>query len=191
MRIYQYESYQNYLETQNATTKKKNSWVYAQKDTIQLIARYKGLGAQNILCHGTRAAGEQKYFLEHYPNAFIIGSEICDTAETFPMTLHWDFNKQNDDWIHKFDIVYTNSFDHSITPFETLGVWKKQLKYDGTLFLEYASKQSRCHEADPLDATDDEIREMITGNGMTINDELTENVKHSGRIFVCQIKRTI
>lgn len=186
MKVFQYKDYQDYLDTQNKTTKTKNHWVYAQRNTIQLIADYKGFTVQNILCHGTRAAGEQKYFQELYPNAYIIGTEICDTADTFPMTKHWDFNKQNKEWLNKFDIVYSNSFDHSITPFETLGVWKKQLGYNGTLFLEYASKQSRCHAADPLDATDDEVRKMIIDNGMVIKSEITDGVKHRGKVFVCE-----
>lgn len=188
MRIYEYKNYKEYLDTQNKTTKTKNNWVYAQKNVIKSIAEYKGFAIKDILCHGTRAAGEQKYFLEQYPNAYIMGTEICDTAESFPMTTHWDFNKQKDEWIGKFDIVYTNSFDHSITPFETLGVWKEQLKPTGTLFVEYASRQSRCHAADPLDATDDEVRKMIIDNNMIIKKEITQDVKHSGRVFVCEVK---
>jgi len=188
MNIYEYKNYQHYLDAQNRTTKTKNNWVYANRETVKNISLYKGLGVKNILCHGTRAAGEQKYFSEIYPNAYIIGSEICDTAENYPMTVRWDFNKEKEEWIGKFDIVYTNSFDHSITPVETLNIWKNQLNKNGTLFLEYASKQSRCHEADPLDATDEEVRKMIIDNNMIIKDEIVENVKHSGRVFICEVK---
>ena len=186
MKTWEFENYDAYLEHQNKVTLQKNDWVYAQKHTISKIAQYKGFNVRNILCHGTRAAGEQSYFKELYPSAYIIGSEICETAEDYPMTIKWDFNRTNYEWIGKFDIVYTNSFDHSITPFVTLGIWKRQLNPSGTLFLEYAQNQSRYHPNDPLDATDEEVRKMIIDNGMVIKDELTEDVKHKGRIFICE-----
>lgn len=188
MQIYQYKNYEEYLDIQNKTTKTKNNWIYARKEIIKQISEYKGLVVKNILCHGTRAAGEQKYFSELYPNAYIIGSEICDTAENFPMTVRWDFNKPKHEWIGKFDIVYTNSFDHCITPIETLKTWKSQLNKTGTFFLEYAERQSRCHPADPLDATDDEVRKMITDTGFILKTEITRGVKHGGRVFVCEVK---
>ena len=189
MRTWKYKNYKEYLKHQNATTLKKNNWIYAQKHTLKKIADYKGFAVKNILCHGTRAAGEQKYFAELYPNAYIIGSEICETAENFPMTKRWDFNKPLKEWIGKFDVIYTNSFDHTITPMETLEVWKNQLNLGGTLFLEYSAKKSVYHPNDPLDATNDEVKQMIIDNNMIIRGEISEDVKHKGKVFICEVSR--
>lgn len=187
MRVWEYESYEDYLEFQNNLTKKKNTWVYAQERTIKKICDRKGFNVKNILCHGTRAAGEQRLFNKFYPGAYIIGSEICDTAENFPMTIRHDFNKQRSEWIAKFDIVYSNSFDHSITPAETLQTWRDQLNPSGTLFLEYAERQSRHNAEDPLDATALEIENLISDNGMVVVDKIDQDVKHGGVVFVCEV----
>ncbi len=186
MKVYEYKDYQDYIDNQVSTTKTKSDWVYAKKETIKKISLIKGIAVKNILCHGTRSAGEQKYFLENYPNAYIVGSEISETGKDYPMTVIHDFNKVKKEWVGKFDIVYSNSFDHTITPLETLTVWKNQLNKNGTLFLEYAERQSRCHSADPLDATEKEIEQLIRDSGLVITDEIRDGVKHSGVVYVCK-----
>ena len=86
--------------------------------------------------------------------------------------------------------VYSNSIDHSITPVETIGVWKQQLKPGGTLCLEYAASQSRANnDQDPLHATEKEIEELIIHNGMVIAHEFRRRVKHKGVVFCCEVKK--
>jgi hypothetical protein len=188
MEIYKYRDYDHYIKVQKATTAKKSDWVYAREEVIQQISEYKGFSVRHILCHGSRAAGEQKFFKKYYPMAEIIGTEIADTALNYPMTVEWDFNKQNPEWIGKFDIVYSNAIDHSITPNETIGIWKQQLKPNGTLCLEYAETQSRRNnDQDPVYATDAEIVALIINNGMIINHEIRNKVKHAGIVFCCEV----
>jgi len=190
MQVYKYKDYDHYIKVQKATTAKKSDWVYVREEVMQQIFDYKGFAVNNILCHGTRAAGEQKFFKKYYPMAEVIGTEIADTALDYPMTIQWDFNKQKPEWIGKFDIVYSNSIDHSITPAETIGIWKQQLKPGGTLCLEYAASQSRANnDQDPLHATEKEIEELIIHNGMVITHEFRRRVKHKGIVFCCEVKR--
>lgn len=190
MEIYKYKDYDDYIKIQKETTAKKSNWVYAHVETMQQISEYKGLTVNSILCHGTRAAGEQKYFKKYYPTAEIIGTEIADTALDYPMTIQWDFNEPKPEWIGKFDLIYSNSIDHSITPAETIGVWKKQLKLGGTLCLEYAERQSRINnDQDPLHATNAEIIKLITDNGMVVNHEIRHGVKHNGIVFCCGVDK--
>ena len=194
MKIWKYasdsdENYQKYIDHQISTTHKKNSWVYLSPITIEHIFYYKGFAVQNILCHGTRAAGEQKYFQNRYPNAYIIGSEICDTAEDYPMTIRHDFNKPKTEWLGKFDVVYSNSLDHSITPRETLNVWKNQLNNTGTLFLEYSQSRSVHHPNDPLDASENDIINLIKDANMDIKAEFRDGVQARGVIWACEVMK--
>lgn len=191
MDIFEYKSYEDYLEYQKKWNKiKVGKIVYVRQSTINLICDIKTF-AGSILCHGTRCAAEQKFFKKRFPNAEIIGSEIGPSALNSPMTVQWDFNKQNDDWVNKFDIVYSNSFDHSITPLETLKVWKKQLNKSGMLFLEYAENRSNPSESDPLGATNLEVEKWISEAGMNITKRLgkSHNIKHGGVVFCCGLNK--
>jgi hypothetical protein len=184
MRIYNYKNYDHYKQSQTRANKEKLSWVYARETTIERICNDKKF-ADNIICHGTRNGAEQKFFKKFFPNAYVIGTEISDTASNFPMTIEHDFMQQKEEWIKKFDIVYSNAFDHSIDPEKTLLVWRDQLSNSGRMYLEYAEAQSICDENDPLDASQREIKEMI-GKYFVIVDEIKDSVKHGGVVFICE-----
>jgi len=184
MKIYKYKDYNHYKESQTRTNKEKLGWVYAREIVIQDICNDKKI-ANNIICHGTRNGAEQKYFKNFFPNAYVIGTEISDTASSFPMTVEHDFMIQKEEWIKKFDIVYSNAFDHSIDPKTTLIVWRDQLADTGRMYLEYAESQSICNDADPLDASKREIKELIE-KYFTIVGEIVNGVKHGGVVFICE-----
>ncbi len=186
MKIYKYRDYDHYKESQERTNREKLTWVYASKKIIQEIAKDKK-HADNILCHGTRNGTEQKYFQELFQDAFVIGTEISSTAHMFPMTIQHDFTIEKEDWIGKFDIIYSNSFDHSIDPEKTIRVWANQLNKTGRLYLEYSEKQSIGNDADPLDATAKEVEDLIKDN-LEIVGKITHGVKHNGVIFICERK---
>ena len=187
MKIYNYQNYNHYVESQERTNKQKLNWVYVNKKTIENIAIDKK-EANNILCHGTRNGAEQQYFQNLFPNAYIIGTEISSTAHMFPMTIQHDFTKEKKEWIGKFDIVYSNSFDHSIDPFETIRVWANQLNDGGKLYLEYSESQSIGNDADPLDATANEIQSLIKER-LEIVGKITDEVRNKGVIFICERKK--
>jgi hypothetical protein len=185
MRIYKYNNYQEYVSKQELTNRIKLDWVYVKPEVISAIAKNKGSNVYNILCHGTRNGAEQKLFKEIYHEAYIIGSEISSTATQFDMTVQHDFSIPRKEWEGKFDIVYSNSFDHSITPELTLQVWASQLNQAGRLYLEYAEAQSEASEHDPLDATEYEIEQLISSN-MKLIEKIYGVAKHAGVIFVAE-----
>lgn len=186
MQIYKYKDYDHYKESQTRTNKEKLNWVYAREIVIQHICDNKKT-ADNIICHGTRNGAEQKYFKKFFPKAYVIGTEISDTASNFPMTIQHDFMVEKKEWIKKFDIVYSNAFDHSIDPENTLIVWKNQLTDNGRMYLEYAESQSICNDADPLDASQREIKELIEKYFVIVG-EIRDSVKHGGVVFICEVK---
>ena len=65
MKIWKYESYDDYVKAQTKANVKKIKKIWVQKSTIKQIYNRIPMAA-NILCHGTRNAAEQKYFSDMY-----------------------------------------------------------------------------------------------------------------------------
>jgi len=187
MRIYEYKDYNEYVEAQTKTNRNKLSWVYWKPASLEGVSNHKKT-ADNILCHGTRNGAELKFFKKRFPNAYVVGTEISDTATQFHMTVQHDFTLPKEEWLGKFDIVYSNSFDHSIDPEKTIDTWKNQLSPTGTLYLEYSEEQSEGSYADPLDATAKEIEELISTQ-LDVVGKITKGIKRSGVIFICERKQ--
>lgn len=191
MDIYEYKNYDEYIKAQKETTDEKfGKLVYVKRDVIEGI--YKALKDKNInsiLCHGTRSGEEQKLFKKHF-NCYVWGSELSEKAKNTEMTTIWDFNKANDEWVGKFDLVYTNALDHSITPIETLGVWKDQLTENGRLLIEWTdNRNNKTIWSDPLSAKEVEVTEWAEKNGMFLEQEILKNkAKHGGTVLVYKRK---
>ena len=93
------------------------------------------------------------------------------------------------DWVGKFDIVYSNSIDHSIDPHETIRVWKDQLSENGKMYIEYSEQQSvPNYPQDPLHASAAEIKQLLQEQGLVIVGEITKDVKAGGIVFICKKK---
>ena len=186
MEVYKYEDYDDYIRWQKKINKSKKGWIYVKEKTIENISKECPFASQ-ILCHGTRAGAEQKYFLKYLPNAEIIGTEIGDNALEYKMTIQHDFNKQLPEFINRFDIVYSNSFDHSINPKETLKVWGNQLNNNGKLFLEFNERDSvKNYAPDPVYATNKEIEKLLIQENLNIIKKLTKDNMSGGVVFVCK-----
>jgi len=184
MRVYKYNSYDHYVEEQTKGNKEKLNWVYVKETSIKRIKSYKD-AASNIICHGTRNGAEQAFFKKYYHEAYVIGTEISDTASSFPMTVEWDFANQKDEWVGKFDIVYSNAFDHSFDPIKTLNTWKDQLSDNGVLVIEYSQRQSIMSAMDPVEATNEEFIDMLSKTGMKVTNRWPGKA-HGHEIFAIE-----
>lgn len=189
MKIYEYKDYDDYVNTQTKINKSKlrRGFSYVKEDTIRhIVADHPN--AQSVICHGTRRGNEQLFFksLLQFGGAEVIGTEISDTAPQFPMTVQHDFTMEKSEWVGKFDIVYSNSFDHSIDPEATLVTWKNQLSPTGKMYLEYSERDSICDPADPLDATAAEIEGLFPAAGLKLINTITDNVRAAGVVFICE-----
>lgn len=190
-KIYNY-TYDEYIKAQKDLTDfKYGRIVYVRKETIGEI--YKHFAKDNILsilCHGTRSGEEQAHFKSYF-NCYVMGSELSERAKDTADTTIWDFNKVNDKWIGKFDLVYSNAFDHCITPSETISVWRDQLKSDGRLLIEWTDFQNGkgVTDGDPLNATEEEVTAWAEENGMFLETEIMKKkCKHSGTVLVYRRK---
>lgn len=171
MKIYNYESEEHYKQEQEKANfqKLKNIWV--QEKTVKKIFYDFGENCSAIICHGTRNAAEQNFFKKYYPNAEILGSEISSTASQFAMTAQWDFRKQNKDWLQRFDILYSNSFDHTNAPKETLLVWQEQITDSGCMYIEFSfdPNNNSSRASDPFEIDESELIDLFQYAGLKIS----------------------
>ena len=167
MNIHKYKNYKEYEDSQKAANMKKKSNVWAVEQNIKFLSEYLSAEKKILgLCHGTRTGKEIEWFRKHIPCTTVFGTEIGDASA--PNTIQWDFNKENPEWVGKFDFIYSNSFDHAFDPKETINIWAKQLKPGGLILLEYDKRQEhtgeiskKANKTDPVSITVDEIIEFL------------------------------
>ena len=165
MRILEFSSYQEYLDAQTTLTRLKvakpgRPRVFTSPMVAHAIYRYlesRGAAARECLCHGVRTGLELDLFESILGGSWIgteITPELCDERWLYC----WDFSHPMPEWLGRFDLVYSNSFDHSRTPEATAAVWLEQLNSQGTLFVEWSpwhDKLGRYWKADCFAATKD------------------------------------
>lgn len=175
MKIFEYKDYEDYRKTQEKYNKQKIDFVWVTNATVKTVFdTYHGMPS-SVLCHGTRNAAEQEFFQEYVSKETeVLGTEISETATNFPNTVQWDFMKENPEWVRKWDIVYSNSFDHCTDPTATLKVWLNQLSYRGRLFIEfsYDSFANSARESDPLEISHEEFKSCVFNAGGLLLQEL-------------------
>lgn len=180
MKIYQYKDYDEYVKVQTEISHLKKDWVYVKPRIVKAIVESKPLSG-SVLCHGVRNGAEILMFINELPYAQVIGTEIAvDCEELFAKTMtkhkkefpriprmhagscvQWDMQNANDAWNNRFDIIYSNSFDHCIYPEETLKLWRAQCNTCGSVFIEYSEEQSIANADDPLGASLQEVKTMM------------------------------
>ena len=137
-RSFDYEKYRKIQEDSNKM-KINNIWVI--EENIAFLSKYIEKLVQSPqfgICHGTRRGKEQEWFRK-YLGCEVIGTEISDTAETFPYTIQWDFHEVKPEWLDSVDFIYSNSFDHSYDPEKCLNSWISCLREGGLCFIEHSS----------------------------------------------------
>jgi trans-aconitate methyltransferase len=190
MELYKYNSYQEYVDAQVEANVRKIKCIWVSQDTIKSIYKHKP-NANFIICHGTRNAKEQQYFIKYYPNADVIGTEISHTADQFPMTVQHDFHIQRDDWVGQADIVYSNAFDHSYDPQQAFKTWSTQVKPDGVLCVELMTgNDNRSKITDPLKIELNEFLELAISFGWSKKSIIdTSGVMSRNKSILCILEK--
>tara|TARA_B100001248_G_scaffold9854_1_gene6504 strand:+ start:15956 stop:16531 length:576 start_codon:yes stop_codon:yes gene_type:complete len=162
MKLWKYKDYEEYVrvQTEGNVSKIKNVW--ADQKVFDIIANYKP-DAKDIICHGTRNGAELDMFKKAIPSLYyIVGTEISHTAKQFPNTIQHDFHEQIQSYVGKFDIVYSNSLDHSYDPYKALKTWTDQVNKNGMLCIELATgAENKMRELDPLEISPKELTQII------------------------------
>lgn len=156
--LHNYTSYEHYKSVQVFHNKRKIHQVWADESTLGEVAKrvqkeFPGETGVQGICHGTRNGFEQKVLSEKL-SCEVIGTDISDTATSFPRSVQWDFHDRKEDWVGRFHFIYTNSLDQSWKPKMALETWLEQLRPGGILIIEHtpAHGPEGASEMDPFGA---------------------------------------
>lgn len=181
-RIFRFESYQHYQDAQNAANARKLHCVWADDNVLnEIVSRVPPPPSPRgfALCHGSRNGYEQDFLASHLGPLFcVLGTDIAESASTFPATIQWDFHEENSDWVNSCDFVYSNSLDHSYDPEKALRTWIRQLKPAGALFVELPVESLGLDEVDCFAIDGHSFNELLSlwfGNAISIR--VTEHEK--------------
>lgn len=178
---FDYETYRRIQQLGNQT---KIDLIFTTEESIGLIARHAQSRinpVNRILCHGTRNGTEQKWFQRHFPKAEVLGTEISETATNFPMTLRWDFHEIRDGWEGHWDILYSNSWDHTYDPHKLFSVWARSLRPGGLLYLEHTRFHEEIDRLDLFGADPVALRKFVEQSGLFYIETLDAPDQQIGR----------
>ena len=153
--LHEFRSYEEYKRIQVHHNRCKIDRVWADARTLDRVAERVeaefGTGVAEGLCHGTRNGFEQAHLRERL-GTDVVGTDISDTATTFPHTFEWDFHDVNEEWVGRFHFLYSNSLDQGWKPRAALETWLGQLRPGGLLFIEHtdAHGPGGASEMDPF-----------------------------------------
>lgn len=171
MKIYDYDSYEDYKKSQIDANVRKINNSYVDPNSLHFLLNYLvnelTINPKLILCHGTRRGLEQQYIIDFFKSIKsspeVIGTEISHTATKYPNTIQWDFHDVKEEWIESTDIIYSNSFDHSYKPIECLDSWMSCLSDNGVCVLEYSKEcDTKSGAIDSFGATLEEYKTFIS-----------------------------
>ncbi len=148
MKRHIFSSYREYIKSQCRLTRYKlkpmrhgessvHKWVV--KAIHEYWSTHQVYPVANGLCHGVRRATEIDLFQKEFNQGHWIGTEIYKPSCDGIKIIHHDFSKPMDESFPKFDIIYSNSFDHSRDPRVTARVWLQSLSPTGRLFIEWTT----------------------------------------------------
>lgn len=141
MILHQFKDYEEYLESQRRGSKRRpNRRPGAMPGQIDRIVDYWNSNRENDLsrgiCHGARCGTEVNLLQHGFPGGKILGTDLCPIDKN--TVIEWDFHLQKEEWVGVFDLIYTNSLDHSPKPEACLATWVRQLTPIGMLFVVWA-----------------------------------------------------
>ena len=184
-------SYEEYKKTQTEGNKEKIDEVFEIEENIKMLSNHLKSNLNDIkfgLCHGTRTGKEQEWFRK-YLNTEVLGTEISDTATSFPNTIQWDFHDVKDEWIESVDFIYSNTLDHSYDAKLCLKQWFKCLRKSGICIINCTTTHSPLYvtKLDPFGFTKDGLRnlinELVEESGVKI-EAILEGKKNSDKKFI-------
>jgi hypothetical protein len=191
--------YDAYRKIQTIANHGKLHMVSVQHENIAHLVKaltQEGLVPRSILCHGTRNAAEQKMFKAELPDAEILGTEISDTATQFSMTIQWDFHETKPEWLGAFDLVFSNSWDHSYDADKLFKAWLSCVAPGGALALEWNEAYGwKPSVVDPFRASLKGLMTKLIVHGTPLGFSLPHTitglpVAKRGRLFVVMRRLT-
>ncbi len=182
MDMFNHTNYDWYLAVQKKLTARKTrggenflSWIDEKglAEVYKLIHAYCS-SVKTIVCHGCRSGLEVDVLQKLNPGVTVYGTDIYGQAYKYDRTYfrEMDFDIVPLEWIDYFDVVYSNSIDHSRNPVNTLLSWKIELRQNGICFVNFhwgrGVSREDCFHLD-MNNWKDEISEISSQVEMKIS----------------------
>jgi hypothetical protein len=169
MRLIKFSSYQEYLDAQELRSKSLRRRSHFLPREIYRVCEYikrKDLVIADGVCHGARTGLEVDEFKKWLPVS-MFGTDLFPKQTGNSKVVQWDFNRPKGKWRRRFDLIYSNSLDHSPDPERTLQVWMNQLTSSGLLVLQWSSRHTRVRKADCFGGSLLDYLRLINLRGVT------------------------
>ena len=123
----------------------------------------------SMICLGTRNENEKAMFdqLINKKNK-IVDVKSLDISGASGADFIMDFNTFPDDWENKWDIIYSNSIDHTLDANDAFKEWIRILKPNGLLYLMFDMYDGLPTESDCCVFEDDDVQKIINDNSSNI-----------------------
>ncbi len=172
MQITTFPSDDHYRRAQHKTAKRRSSERgYYHKDEIRKIVDWVDYQVPQWrltelygVCHGANSGREATEFEQVLGNSLFLATDLFPKLGPHKVIEH-DFRRAVLEWEGAFDIVYSNSLDHSNEPQETLRVWSNQLKPNGFMFVEWTYSHRETKGGDCFGASLDEYMMLLEEAG--------------------------
>jgi SAM-dependent methyltransferase len=92
-----------------------------------------------MICLGTRNNWERDVFKSLLKKVEVYSLDIAPASNADYIM---DFNSFPSDWENKWDIIYSNSIDHSISPDDCFKEWVRILKPGGIMYTDWDTQNS-------------------------------------------------
>jgi len=130
-------------------------------------------GKITVGCMGIKnGAMEFSLFKELLPKAEIVGVDILEKVKEVGNNCYcYDFNNLPKNWKNKFDLVYSNSIDHSYDIKKTIKEWLRVTKDGGYLLIDFPNDNVPVGYADLYNFVPEDMEKLFSGNTYTILDK--------------------
>lgn len=162
MKLVEHKSYEGYVKAQRRSHHRKRNNVWATSCEIDAIAAWhsqKKLAVGSILCHGVRTGWEVESLQQCFPGSVATGTDLFEA----PGVVEHDFHEIKEGWLGAFDLLYSNSLDHSYDPAKALDTWAAQLAPNGRMCIEWSKWHQHTNRADCFGATFAEYIALMNG----------------------------
>jgi len=189
MELLEFKDYATYVKAQKRTVGKRGIGPYftdLQMDSIAAWMYLRGKRVDNGICHGARDGLEVREFQRVFPTAAFFGTDLFPYSSRIerdkcfkkkhPVIAH-DFSEVSEEWVGKFDLVYSNSLDHARDPVKAMNTWIGQLNQNGYLFLVWDKAYVLAKGGDCFGASLYEYMELANQVGV-LHDLLYVSILH-------------
>ena len=192
MKLYKFETHDEYLEAQRIVTLRKHekptTRFSSENGIMQAIINHHLTPIKFGLCHGVRHGEELDFFTKMEPDAKWIGTEIVEELCDGKRIIQADFADVLDGWLGHFDVIYTNALDHARFPEEAVSAWLSELSPTGKLYVEWHKYHNRIgkrwNKADCYAASAEEYEELFCKCGTVETVLKPSNLGYNRRVFV-------